>query len=173
MNNLVEIREKIKVIYKKSGLYFSNKEFENMEITDFGLCDFNNIGLSLIIYINTDRVCAKELALFPYQICPQHKHPDINNSMGKEETFRCRWGKAYLYIEGPGEINNINVRIPNKYRKRFNVFYEIILKPGDQYTLKPNTWHWFQGGPNGAVISEFSTHSCDEEDIFLDKNIKR
>nr|MBC8388605.1 D-lyxose/D-mannose family sugar isomerase [Actinomycetota bacterium] len=48
-----------------------------------------------------------------------------------------------------------------------------ILKPGNQYTLEPDTWHWFQGGENGAVLSEFSTHSYDARDIFYDKKIER
>ena len=37
----------------------------------------------------------------------------------------------------------------------------------------PETLHWFQGGPNGAVVSEFSTRSTDETDVFTDKNIVR
>jgi D-lyxose ketol-isomerase len=48
-----------------------------------------------------------------------------------------------------------------------------VLKPGEQYTLYPDTLHWFQGEPEGAVISEFSTRSRDEADIFSDKDIKR
>ena len=108
----------------------------------------------------------------PYQICPQHIHPNISGIKGKEETFRCRIGEVYLYIDGfPTE--NIKARIPDKYLEKFNVFHEIILKPGYQYTLKPQTWHWFQAGEEGAVLSEFSTHSFDAMDIFFDKNIKR
>ena len=37
----------------------------------------------------------------------------------------------------------------------------------------PETWHWFQSGPEGAVISEFSTRSTDETDEFTDKLIVR
>jgi len=48
-----------------------------------------------------------------------------------------------------------------------------VLKPGDQYTLMPETWHWFQGGPEGAVVSEFSTRSTDENDLFTDPRLKR
>jgi D-lyxose ketol-isomerase len=49
----------------------------------------------------------------------------------------------------------------------------VILKPGEQYTLAPNTKHWFQAGPEGAVVSEFSTRSTDENDIFSDPRIVR
>ena len=166
-------KESLINIYKKSGLYFKPSEFENMEVTDFSLGDCYNIGIGDIIYINSERVCAKELALMPYQICPQNRHPDIEkNPGGKEETFRCRWGELYLYTEGD-KTDEIKAKIPHKYQDRFEVFHEIILKPGDQYTLNPNIWHWFQAGPQGAVLSEFSTHSYDAGDIFYDKNIKR
>ena len=37
----------------------------------------------------------------------------------------------------------------------------------------PNTRHWFQAGDEGCVVSEFSTTSYDEYDIFTDINIAR
>ena len=76
------------------------KEINNMEIIDFGLGCHKKIGLQLLVYINTKRVCAKELILFPGQLCPEHKHPPVKNEMGKEETFCCRWGTVYLYTPG-------------------------------------------------------------------------
>jgi D-lyxose ketol-isomerase len=171
-NNLNKIKKDVIRICKRSKIFFTDKEFDNMEITDLGLNDFYRIGISIIVYVNTERICAKELILTPYQICPQHLHPDIDNNPGKEETFRCRWGEVYLYVPGT-ETRNIRGKIPEIYKSEFNVFNEIILKPGDQYTLKPNTWHWFQGGKQGAVMSEFSTHSYDVGDIFYDNKIKR
>ncbi|MBM3708301.1 MAG: D-lyxose/D-mannose family sugar isomerase [Actinobacteria bacterium] len=147
-------------------------EKEKIEIADFGLGRLDEIGLEIITYINTQRVCAKELILFPNQLCPEHKHPDKDGKKGKEETFRCRWGKVYLYI--PGEpAKNPSGRPPADRLEHFTVWHEIILKPGDQYTLCPNTFHWFQAGPQGAVVSEFSTTSIDEADIFSDPMVKR
>jgi len=169
---LLSAKQNIIDIFKSSNMVFTKKEFENIEVTDFGLNDFYNIGLGIIIYVNTKKVCAKELAMTVFQICPEHIHPDIDGTEGKEETFRCRYGEVYLYIKGPA-TKDIKAQIPDKYAEKFDVFHEIILKPGDQYTLKPKTWHWFQAGPQGAVVSEFSTHSFDAGDIFFDKNILR
>ena len=53
------------------------------------------------------------------------------------------------------------------------VFHEVVLEAGEQYTIMPNTRHWFQGGEEGAVVSEFSTHSTDETDVFEDNNVVR
>jgi D-lyxose ketol-isomerase len=55
----------------------------------------------------------------------------------------------------------------------YTVWHEIRLAPGQQYTLAPDTRHWFQAGDQGAVVSEFSTRSTDENDIFTDPRIVR
>ena len=54
-----------------------------------------------------------------------------------------------------------------------SVYHEIILNEGEQYTIMPRTLHWFQAGADGAVVSEFSTKSTDETDVFTDKRIVR
>ena len=78
---------------------------EEIEVSDFGLDNIENVGLQLCIYINTERVCAKEMVLFPHQTCPEHKHVDSAIAKGKEETFRCRYGKVYLYVDGEGSAD--------------------------------------------------------------------
>ena len=156
--------------FKKAKIQLSNDEKQRIEIADFGLNDLQNVGLQLLTYINTDRVCAKEMVLLPYQTCPEHWHIPTNGQDGKEETFRCRFGKVYLYVDGEGKKEDIKAKIPNT---EVSVFHEIVLNEGEQYTLYPNTKHWFQAGDKGAIISEFSTHSTDETDVFTDKAIIR
>ncbi len=155
-----------------AGIVVTNTEAESIEVADFGLDRLDEIGLELIVYVNTNRVCAKELVLFPGQICPEHRHPAVHNEPGKEETFRCRWGQVWLYVPGEAKTSP-KASVPHDKRDTFTVWNEIILNPGDQYTLEPNTLHWFQAGPEGAVVSEFSTTSRDEADIFTDPEIQR
>jgi len=155
---------------QKAGIVITDEEKRNMEVAEYGLGQHEDIGLQLVVYENTDRCCAKELILFPGQTCPEHRHPPVGNEPGKEETFRCRWGKVYLYV--PGEpVERPKATLPKGREKYFTVFKEIELNPGEQYTLEPNTLHWFQAGPEGAVISEFSTKSRDEYDIYTDPDI--
>jgi D-lyxose ketol-isomerase len=91
---------------------------------------------------------------------------------GKQETFRCRYGEVYLYV--PGEpAAQPKAKVPRKYAKNFTVWKEIVLRPGGQYTLPPDTLHWFQAGNKGAVVSEFSSTSTDENDVFTDPAIRR
>lgn len=156
----------------KAGIVITPEEAANLEIADFGLNKLESLGLEIVVYVNTERVCAKELVMFPHQTCPEHIHPPIDDVPGKEETFRCRWGKVYLYVPGP-KVENPGAKAPEGHEEYFTVWNEIVLNPGDQYTLMPETLHWFQAGPEGAVVSEFSTRSRDDADIFTDPAILR
>jgi D-lyxose ketol-isomerase len=158
--------------FEKAGIVITEEEIERIEVADFGLSNLEKEGLEILTYVNTDRCCAKELVLFPGQSCPEHRHPEVNGQPGKEETFRCRLGEVYLYVNGE-PANEMKASIPNETPGAYTVFKEIILYPGEQYTLPPNTLHWFQAGPEGAVVSEFSTNSVDEADIFTDSNVLR
>ena len=37
----------------------------------------------LLVYVNTDRYCAKELVLYPGQECPEHRHPPFGGPAGE------------------------------------------------------------------------------------------
>ena len=157
-------------MYEKAGIILNDDEKQRIEVADFGLDRVNEVGLQILTYINTERVCAKEMVLLPFQTCPEHMHVPTNGIAGKEETFRCRYGKVYLYVEGEGDKDKIAGKIPST---DVTVFHEVVLNPGEQYTIYPETLHWFQAGENGAVISEFSTRSTDETDKFTDARIMR
>lgn len=165
-------RQQAVQLYDQAHIALTEAEKEQIEIADFGLGQFEQTGLGVLVYVNTERVCAKELAMWPRQTCPEHYHPPVANQPGKEETFRCRWGKMYLYLPGPATAQP-HAKPPAGREHTYTVWREIELKPGEQYTLPPNTRHWFQAGPDGAVVSEFSTHSTDENDIFEDEEIAR
>jgi D-lyxose ketol-isomerase len=88
------------------------------------------------------------------------------------ETFRCRSGQVWLYVEGE-PTPDPKGQVPEGSEAYYTVFHEIELNPGQQYTIPPNTLHWFQAGPDGAIVSEFSSTSRDESDYFTDPRIKR
>lgn len=157
---------------KHAGIVLTPQEIENIEVAELGLGELERTGLELVVYVNTDRYCAKELILFPRQTCPEHRHPAVAGEPGKLETFRCRWGKVWLYTEGK-PTQAPQARVPEGSEQYYTVFHEIELNPGDQYTIPADTLHWFQAGDEGAIVSEFSSTSRDETDIFTDPRIKR
>jgi D-lyxose ketol-isomerase len=147
-----EARERAAAMLDEAGIVLTPAEREQIEIADFGLGRLDEIGLQIVVYVNTDRVCAKELVLFPNQHCPEHRHPPVEGEPGKEETFRVRRGAVHLHVEGAGDI---------------------MLGPGDQYTILPDTRHSFEAGDDGAIVSEFSTTSRDTLDVFTDPHVVR
>jgi len=147
-----EARERAAAMLDEAGIVLTPRERESIEIADFGLGRFEEIGLQIVVYVNTDRVCAKELIMFPRQRCPEHRHPPVEGEPGKEEAFRVRRGAVHLHVDGAGDV---------------------LLRPGEQYTVPPDTLHSFEAGDEGAIVSEFSTTSRDALDVFTDPGIVR
>lgn len=134
-----------------AGIELSAAERDAIEVADFGLSRLAEQGLMVLVYVNTGRYCAKELVLYPGQECPEHRHPPFDGTPGKEETFRCRRGLVTLHVDGR----------------------ELVLHPGDQHTIPPDTLHAFRAGPEGAVVSEFSSTSRDDLDVFTNPDVRR
>ena len=143
----MDARARAAEMLAEAGIVLTPAERDAIEVADFGLGDLERYGLQIVVYVNTDRVCAKELVLFPGQECPEHRHPPVDGEPGKEETFRVRRGSVLLWVDGQGEL---------------------LLGPGEQATIPPDTLHWFRAGEEGAIVSEFSTRSRDEADVFTD-----
>jgi D-lyxose ketol-isomerase len=147
-----EARELAAAQLEACGIVLTPAERAAIEVTDFGLGRLEQAGLQVVVYVNTERVCAKELVLFAGQACPEHRHPPVGDDPGKEETFRVRRGVIHLRLgDAP----------------------EFTLNPGEQCIVPPNTLHSFRAGAEGAIVSEFSTRSRDELDVFTDPLIVR
>jgi D-lyxose ketol-isomerase len=189
-------RERAAEMLADAGVVLTDEEREDIEVVDYGLGDLEAVGTEIVVYVNDDRYCAKELILFPGQTCPEHRHPPfedhdgVDSYPGKRETFRCRAGEVYLYVEGEedtgesgdgaGKGADAEATTPEEWsvsppmREEFyTAGKEVHLEPGEQYTIPPDTRHWFKAGENGAVVSEFSSPSYDEIDVFTDPEIDR
>jgi D-lyxose ketol-isomerase len=165
-------RQRAAQMLTEAGFVLTDDERDNIEVADFGLSQLEQTGLEVVVYVNTDRVCAKEIVMFPGQTCPEHRHPPFDGNPGKEETFRCRQGLVYLYIEGQ-PVARPTCRPAKAELGAYTVWHEVILRPGQQCLVPANTLHWFQAGPDGAIVSEFSTQSRDDLDVFTDPDIAR
>ena len=163
---------------RKADIILTEEEQQRIEIATFGLADYPVSGLQLLTYVNSPRYCAKELVLFPDQTSPEHLPPPFAGTPGKQETFRCRWGEVFLFVDDENlTLNDAGgepvCRVPEGAEPWYTCNRYILLRSGEQYTIAPNTRHWFQAGKRGAVVSEFSSESRDELDIFTDPRINR
>ena len=156
----------------KTGITLTRAELASIEVVDFGLGELETTGAEILTLVDTGRLLIKLLTLLPDQTLPEHRHPRLDSYEGKEETIRCEWGELNLY--GPGEPAPAPVGHPPAHRWRwYTIWHEHILRPGDQVTFEPNTPHWCQAGPEGAVVWSFSTKAVDMQDIFTDSDIAR
>jgi len=164
-------RERTVEMLADAGVTLTDEERREIEVVDYGLGDLASVGTQIVVYVNDDDYCAKELVLFPGQTCPEHRHPPVGEYPDKRETFRCRAGEVDLYVEGePTEDPAVD---PPGREDHYTAAREVHLTPGGQFTIPRDTRHWFRAGEDGAVVSEFSTRSVDEADVFTDPAIDR
>ncbi|MBE0584421.1 MAG: D-lyxose/D-mannose family sugar isomerase [Desulfofustis sp.] len=156
---------------RRAGIQIADGEIENIEVVDFGLSQLDAEGVQVFTMVNTDRLAAKVLVLFPSQTEPEHWHPRIGSDPGKQETIRHIGGDLRFYVAGPDTMKQ-GFLVPGK-EQVYRLRHELVLQPGDQLTFEPYEKHWFQAGPAGAVLYSFSTTVRDGLDGFTDPAIER
>jgi D-lyxose ketol-isomerase len=157
--------------FRKAGVPIRDDERDKIEIADFGLGRFDEQGMHLFTMVATERYAAKALALAPLQTEPEHWHPPVGDDPGKQETVRLLWGTLYFYL--PGKDTLKKGFVPRGRDAIFTCRHELVMKPGDQLTLKPGQKHWFQAAGEGAVLYTFSSTARDVLDGFSDPDVQR
>ena len=76
-----------------------------------------------------------------------------------------------FFQTGDGRLDR--ARIPEGKEGVYSCRNERLLQRGDQLTLAPGQKHWFQGGPEGAVVYSFSSTVRDLQDGFTDPAVVR
>lgn len=167
-----DARRRAAALLAQAGVLARREEIDQIEVVDLGLGELEETGLQILTLVSTREIGVKVLLLLPNQSFAQHRHPPLGDYPGKEETFRCQWGELYLYTAGQATPNP-RARPPAHRRGTYTVWHETILRPGEQVTSPPNTDHWFQAGPRGAVVWSFSSRATDVQDVFTDPDVKR
>ena len=156
---------------RQAGIGLAESEIDSIEVVDFGLSSLETEGVQVFTMVNTDRLAAKVLVLFPHQTEPEHWHPQVGDDPGKQETIRHIWGDLRFYVDGPDTLKEGFI-VEGK-EAAYSLRNEIILQPGDQLCFEPYEKHWFQAGERGAVLYSFSTTVRDGLDGFTDPEIQR
>ena len=139
---------------------------ETLTLNDFGLGNLRKEGFIFIDILQSARLRITLLILLPGQTLPQHIHPPYDDETGKEETLRVIYGRTGVYVAGSDKSKS--VRIPAGKEAYYTVFEEVVLKPGEQYSVEPGIEHWFQGGQEGSVNICFQNRVDENKNIFLD-----
>jgi len=158
-------------LLRKSGIAIRSEEVSSVYLKDFGLGEFEETGITVLQFVDTRLVNVKLMILLPGQTCPEHRHRPVEDYPGKEETFRCQWGECYLHVPGPPTPYPKAVP-PASRQDHYTVWHEIGLRPGDQYAAPSDTLHWFQAGPEGAVVWSFCSRVVVGADKFTDPQVR-
>jgi D-lyxose ketol-isomerase len=154
---------------RASGLVLSAAEQGRLAVLDFGLGDVMQEGLEVVHYLSSQRMDIKVCVLFDGQTVPEHLHPPYGGQEGKEETLRVLSGCLRLYVPGDGVSREPDV--PRGKEDFYTLRKEIVLYPGQQHTIAPNTWHWFQGGDGGAVFLAHYSKADDSFNLWKDPRV--
>jgi D-lyxose ketol-isomerase len=166
-----EVQQKAIELIEKAGFQITPSEREKIAVADFGLSDIYREGIQVLTFFETDRIAGKILVLLPDQTEPEHWHPPVGNDPGKQEIIRAIWGTLRFYVDGKDTLRE--GFIPEGKENFYTLRHEIILNPGEQLIFQPGQKHWFQAGPEGAVMYSFSTTVRDALDGFTNPDIVR
>jgi len=158
-------------LIRSAGIVATDAEVSAIQVADFGLGRLEVEGAQILTFFATDRLSAKAIALFGWQMLPEHWHPPVGRDPGKEEVIRGVHGRAVVGLPGGGRFSH--GRIPSGKESVYTCKREVVLDPGDQVVIAPGTAHWLQADQEGAVVYSFSTCVRDALDGFTDPEVVR
>ena len=131
---------------------------ENFWVADFGLGDFENVGMGGIFWVNNAEhgYFAHGIYLLPGQMIPEHAHVATEHP-AKFESWKVVHGWAYNFSE-VGEPTPNPPAIPASHGPVRSQNF-IIQKPGEITHLREvGTFHFLKAGPEGAIIEEWANY---------------
>lgn len=134
---------------------FMEKEFW---VVDFGLGDFENIGMGGVFWVNDKKhsYFAHAIYLLPGQMIPEHAHVETEFP-AKFESWMVTKGWAYNFSE-VGEPTPNAPEIPELHGAFKSKNY-VKQNVGDIVHLKESeTFHFLMAGPEGAIVDEWATY---------------
>ena len=171
-------RSEINRAYRDASACFARNHWAlptqpRWDITDFGLGNFAQWGLTLINLAAEPEYCEKLMYARRGQTTPCHTHRK------KKEDIICRFGELSLRLwpQKPastlGEGVTFSVSVEGKPRAVV-AGRPFTLAAGSRVTLLPGVWHEFSSASEECIIGEVSTANDDEGDnFFLNSEVGR
>lgn len=148
----------------KDMLAFYNLPFtplmeKDFWVTDFGLGDFENVGMGGIFWVNDadHGYFAHEIYLLPSQMIPEHAHFKTKFP-AKFESWMVQKGMCYNFSAVGEETLNCPV-LPVSQKDFITSKNFVVQNVGEVVHLKEiETFHFLLAGPQGAVVSEWASY---------------
>lgn len=152
-------KKAVKQLILKSGMEYTEKIDQNLWLSDFGLGDYEHVGLASVTWVNDSEYgyFAMTMYLLPNQMIPEHIHRPIVDTperAAKHESWRIIKGKVYNFSEIGDTISDIP-HIPKSFGKIVSKNY-IQMKQDETARLKQSeTYHFMKAGKDGAIVDEY------------------
>ncbi len=129
----------------------------NFWVAEFGLGDFENVGMGGIFWLNNKEYgyFAHAIYLLPGQMIPEHSHHPTDMP-AKHETWMVEKGWAYNF--SLGEPTENAPAIPESHGETFAKHF-VTQNVGEIVSLRAlEEKHFLMAGPEGAIVSEWATY---------------
>jgi len=141
------------------------------DVTDFGLGDFEKIGLVLVNLAEEPEYCEKLMYASINQVTPSHTHKK------KKEDIICRFGELAIHVWNGHPNDSSDTPFHLKVNGDLKVFTSgdiVRLQSGERVTLIPGIYHEFYPLSEECIIGEVSTANDDLNDnFFVNEDIGR
>lgn len=151
--------EAMKDMFKFYNVPFTDLMAKEMWVTDFGLGDFENVGMGGIFWVNDPeyKYFAHAIYLLPGQMIPEHAHVVTPGFPAKHESWMVEHGWVYNFSEiGEATPNVPAISVTHGPIKSKNF---VVQNVGDVLRLKElGSFHFMMAGPEGAIVDEWACY---------------
>jgi hypothetical protein len=147
-----------KEMFEFYGIPYTPLMEKDMWIAEFGLGDFEHVGMGGIFWVNDVEhgYFAHAIYLLPGQMIPEHAHVKTDYPP-KFESWMVNKGWAYNFSE-IGEPTAGAPEIPEKHGPVKSKTF-IVQNVGEVAHLKKiESYHFLMAGPEGAIIDEWASY---------------
>ncbi len=145
-------------MFEHYGIPFTPFLKANFWVTDFGLGDFEHVGMGGVFWINNPdhRYFGHEIYLLPSQMIVEHYHVE-SAFPAKHESWQVRCGSVYNF--GIGEPTPNPPALPESQKEYITVANYHVMNTGDLSALKESeSRHFLMAGEQGAIVTEYGTY---------------
>ncbi len=162
--------EAMKDMIKFYDLPFTEFLEANFWVAEFGLGDFENVGMGGVFWVNDKEhgYFAHAIYLLPGQMIPEHCHLPTDMP-AKHEVWMVEKGWAYNFSE-IGEATPNAPEVPAAHGPVVSKNFK-VQEVGDIIPLaKLESWHFLMAGPEGAIIDEWASYHDGDGLRFTNKS---
>lgn len=152
-------KEAVRQLILKSGMEYTERIDRELWVSDFGLGDYEHIGLASVTWINDSEYgyFAMTMYLLPNQMIPEHIHKPIAEAparSAKHESWRVVKGSVYNFSEVGDTVTEIP-RIPESFGKIKSKNCILMGQDETARLKRPETYHFMKAGDEGAIVDEY------------------